>query len=445
MSIRFLSSSVVALAVCSLSAHSFGDIVVAWGGDSGGELGDGVAGPNRATAAPVINLGPLPAGGKGPGGQSLFAAGSGNAVAVRGGALLRWGTVRVDEETYAADPVPDVATGLESGVTLVAASNDYFDSYVVKEGTLYRYFPEFAPQLVTATAGELSGGITAVESGPAVLIIREGALWSLGSNQFGMLGDGSTVSGRNTAALVPGFENGVTDIAVGDWECAAVKNGAVYTWGRNFGGSLGIGLVDTDAQRTTPVPVVSLSSGVTAIAGGAHFFLAVHNGFVYSWGWNPGGQLGYAAANTTAPAQVPGLSGIVDVSANFWSSFALAADGTLWSWGSNNNFNLGYAGGGSTPRQVTPPAGYKFTGVSAGHGFTMATIAPACPADFGRAAGATGPDGRLDNNDLVAFIDAFFAHDPLADVGSTGASPTPDGQFNNNDFIVFIERFFGGC
>ncbi|MBY0307462.1 MAG: chitobiase/beta-hexosaminidase C-terminal domain-containing protein [Phycisphaerales bacterium] len=72
-------------------------------------------------------------------------------------------------------------------------------------------------------------------------------------------------------------------------------------------------------------------------------------------------------------------------------------------------------------------------------------VAGCCPADIGGAGGQSGPDGTLDANDFVAFINAFFGNDLLADRGSAGGYPLPDGRLNNNDFVVFIDQFFDGC
>lgn len=66
-------------------------------------------------------------------------------------------------------------------------------------------------------------------------------------------------------------------------------------------------------------------------------------------------------------------------------------------------------------------------------------------ADVGRDGGATGADGRLDNNDFIVFIDGFFAFRTSSDVGGEGGIAMADGMFDNNDFIVFIQRFFVGC
>ncbi len=68
-----------------------------------------------------------------------------------------------------------------------------------------------------------------------------------------------------------------------------------------------------------------------------------------------------------------------------------------------------------------------------------------CPADIGSQGGNAGPDGLYDNNDFVAFIDAFFGHNPAADFGGQGGVAGADGLFDNNDFVVFIDAFFQGC
>jgi hypothetical protein len=66
-------------------------------------------------------------------------------------------------------------------------------------------------------------------------------------------------------------------------------------------------------------------------------------------------------------------------------------------------------------------------------------------ADIGSAGGLAGSDGQLDNNDFIAFIDAFFASSAAADFGRQGGTFGPDGAFDNNDFIAFINLFFNGC
>ncbi|HZW07972.1 MAG TPA: GC-type dockerin domain-anchored protein [Phycisphaerales bacterium] len=68
-----------------------------------------------------------------------------------------------------------------------------------------------------------------------------------------------------------------------------------------------------------------------------------------------------------------------------------------------------------------------------------------CAADIGVAGGVRGHDGELNNNDFVAFIDAFFAFEPIADRGMQGGVAGMDRAFDNNDFIVYIDQFFASC
>ncbi|MFT3684536.1 MAG: GC-type dockerin domain-anchored protein [Phycisphaerales bacterium] len=68
-----------------------------------------------------------------------------------------------------------------------------------------------------------------------------------------------------------------------------------------------------------------------------------------------------------------------------------------------------------------------------------------CMADFGSPGGVSPGDGRLDNNDFIAFTTAFFQHDLAADVGTTAGMFGSDNVLDSNDFISFITLFFQGC
>jgi hypothetical protein len=76
---------------------------------------------------------------------------------------------------------------------------------------------------------------------------------------------------------------------------------------------------------------------------------------------------------------------------------------------------------------------------------TVTVVANCGLADMGSEGGLDQPDGVLDNNDFIVFIDRFFSGQPGADLGSEGGAAGSDGIFDNNDFIVFIGLFFQGC
>ncbi len=81
--------------------------------------------------------------------------------------------------------------------------------------------------------------------------------------------------------------------------------------------------------------------------------------------------------------------------------------------------------------------------IPAGNLFRMP--APCNAADLGRQGGVSGPDGLLDNNDFIVFINYFFGQNPLADVGVQGGVAGSDGVFDNNDFVAYINAFFAPC
>ncbi|MFN8779934.1 MAG: GC-type dockerin domain-anchored protein, partial [bacterium] len=70
---------------------------------------------------------------------------------------------------------------------------------------------------------------------------------------------------------------------------------------------------------------------------------------------------------------------------------------------------------------------------------------PPCPADVAGPGQSIGPDSALTADDIIVFLNWFFASDDRADVAGPGQSTTPDGQFTADDIIVFLNRFFVGC
>ncbi|MBY0307521.1 MAG: hypothetical protein K2Q09_02155, partial [Phycisphaerales bacterium] len=83
----------------------------------------------------------------------------------------------------------------------------------------------------------------------------------------------------------------------------------------------------------------------------------------------------------------------------------------------------------------TPVAGWSVTSAS---GTDWSGPSTMCRADFGRTGGALVGDGQLDNNDFIAYTDAFFTGSVTADVGTAGGRYGSDGALDSNDFIAFI-------
>jgi alpha-tubulin suppressor-like RCC1 family protein len=79
-----------------------------------------------------------------------------------------------------------------------------------------------------------------------------GTLWCWGYNDYGQLGDGTTVH-KSSPGGVPALGTAVVEVALGGHQsCARKEDGSLWCWGRNDFGQLGDG---TTALRSSPVVV----------------------------------------------------------------------------------------------------------------------------------------------------------------------------------------------
>jgi E3 ubiquitin-protein ligase HERC4 len=103
----------------------------------------------------------------------------------------------------------------------------------------------------------------------------------------------------------------VIQIACGDDHCLVLtKGGQLYTWGDNQFGQLGIGPAAVGKKVAVPSPLDCLTPlPIRSIACGAHHsFIVSHSGAVYAWGKNNMGQLGLGDTDDRVfPTQVRSL------------------------------------------------------------------------------------------------------------------------------------------
>jgi alpha-tubulin suppressor-like RCC1 family protein len=289
------------------------------------------------------------------------------------GAVKCWGDDEygeVGDGTTVNKTTPVGVSGLSSGVTAISAGAFHTcaltstgavkcwgdDEYgEVGDGTTVN---KTTPVAVSG----LSSGVTAISAGAyhTCALTSAGAVKCWGENEYGELGDGTTVN-TTTPVAVSGLSSGVTAISAGAYHtCALTSAGAVKCWGENGDGQLGDG---TTTNTTTPVNVLGLSSGVTAISAGAlHTCALTSAGAVKCWGYNRFGEVGDGTTtNIAEPVAVSGLSsGVTAISAGELHTCALTSASAVECWGDNER---GEVGDGTTTNKTTPVA---VSGLSSG-------------------------------------------------------------------------------
>jgi alpha-tubulin suppressor-like RCC1 family protein len=352
---------------CSLM---IGGGIKCWGRNSDGQLGDGTS-TQHPTPVEVSGL---------TSNVSFLSAGGVHTCAVTtAGGVKCWGNNgngRLGDNTTTPHATPVNVTGLASGVAEVRAGGFHTCALTTSGGVKCWGWNVFG-QLGNATTvdswvpvdvSDLSSGVAQVSAGAdhTCALTTAGGVKCWGLNGNGQLGDGTVVSPRTTPVEVSGLTSGVAQIVAGAFHtCALTTGGGVKCWGNNGNGRLGD---NSTTQRTAPVNVFGLTSGVAQIYAGVDFTCALTtSGGVKCWGTNGFGQLGTGLGNSSKPVDVSSLTAgvitIPDVKApTFTLTYTAGANGTISGFASQNVF----PGQSGTAVTAAAHAGFHFTAWSDG-------------------------------------------------------------------------------
>ena len=272
------------------------------------------------------------------------------------GALKCWGDNskgQLGDGTTTNRNTPVDVSGLTGGVTLVAAGS--YHTCALVNGIVKCWGYNASGQLGTnnttnsttpLAVSSLSGSVTAIAAGAAhTCVLIGGGVKCWGDNSRGQLGNGTTTN-SSIPVDVSGLDGTITAITAGAYYTCALKeevvndvvNRSVKCWGANSSGQLGN---NSTTDSSTPVDVISLTSGVTAIAAGYSHTCALDGGVVKCWGNNEFGQLGNnTTTNSSTPVSVSGISGAAKITVGLLHSCAQVG-GKVDCWGLNYYGELG--------------------------------------------------------------------------------------------------------
>ncbi|MDG1540350.1 MAG: S8 family serine peptidase [Candidatus Thalassarchaeaceae archaeon] len=199
-----------------------------------------------------------------------------------------------------------------------------------------------SPVPVELGQGMSALGISSGESHTCV-ILSDHSVKCWGQNSNGQLGDGTSIDSSSPIPTEMGGKDALS-ISTGSYHtCAIMSDRTVRCWGDNWNGQIGDG---TNTDRATPVEISipSNSSAVSLDAGAMHTCLGVNDGSMFCWGYNAYGQLGNGGnSNSNSPIAVPLSTNqlLTSVEVGLFHSCALFDSGEIACWGDNSNGQLG--------------------------------------------------------------------------------------------------------
>ncbi|XP_062244132.1 probable E3 ubiquitin-protein ligase HERC3 [Platichthys flesus] len=240
--------------------------------------------------------------------------------------------------------------------------------------------PGTFPELVGALDTQK---ITNVSSGRAhsMAVNEKGQVFAWGAGEGGQLGLGTAEVAVRIPRLVKRLcDHHISQVMCGNQHCIALsRDGQIFTWGQNASGQLGLG--KGEPSKLFPHPLKSLAGIPLAqiIAGGDHSFALSLSGAVFGWGKNRAGQLGLNDKQDRAvPCHIKFLRSqkVVYISCGDEHTAALTKDGGLFTFGDGSWGQLGHGSSNNEllPRRVLELMGTEVSQITCGRQHTLAFV-----------------------------------------------------------------------
>ena len=297
------------------------------------------------------------------------------------GALRCWGAVKAPAE-------------IGSGATWKLVTVGGYDARAIcairSDDTLWCWsrFDGSVAQPDTSTFASVG-----VAFGNACAIAKTGALYCWGSNSSGSLGVGDT-SPRATLTQV-GTDTDWKRVAPGgNHTCAITNAGALYCWGWNAFGEVGDG-GPTDQPRLSPSAVDAANTYVDVDTKNVGSCGVRTSGALVCWG------SAYTGTIAMAPTAIDAATNWAKVRVGIAHACALKTDGSLYCWGANDRGQLAMPVAAGNLARTTPQRiglDVDWSDVAVGDGFTCATKKDGtvrCWGANGRGELAQAPAGHL--------------------------------------------------
>ena len=168
------------------------------------------------------------------------------------------------------------------------------------------------------------------------LFFDNGQILAIGSNNFGQLGLGDSISRTLPTPISFLSSDDIVSTSTGKYHSLFLNSeGKVLSCGSGWDDRLGL---NDSEHRYLPTLIPNLFNITAICAGDAHSLFLDLNGNVFSCGANHHGQLGLGNNHERKiPTKIPNLENIIAISAGYAHSMCLDRDGNAWGFGNNYN------------------------------------------------------------------------------------------------------------